>query len=109
MAKEKVAEGEKSLTKAELVEELHKALGWSKADSAKAFDAVFEVVRGGLRKRKTCTVPQFGTFKLQTLAKRKGRNPRTNEPITIASSKTVRFRPSVTLKKEFNPGKKDKK
>lgn len=104
MAKAKSADKPKSLTKAELVDELSKQLEWTKADAAKAFDGVFEAVRHCLRKRKTCTVPQFGTFNIQKLKKREGRNPRTNEKITIAASNTVRFKPSVTLKGEFNGG-----
>jgi len=92
----------KSLTKAELIEKLAESMQSTKTEAGKAFDAVFDAIRFAVTKRKTCTVPQFGTFNLQTLKKRKGRNPRTNEEITIPASKTIRFKPSLTLKKEFN-------
>lgn len=102
MAKAPAAKESKSFTKAELVEKLAEKLGTSKANAAQTFDEMFELIRFALNKKKTCTIPQFGTFSVQGLKKRKGRNPQTGQEIMIPASKTVRFKPSTTLKKEFN-------
>jgi DNA-binding protein HU-beta len=98
----KSATAAKSFTKAELVEMLAEKLETPKSNAAKIFDGMFDLIKHSLAKKKTVTIPQFGTFNVQGLKKRKGRNPQTGEEIMIPASKTVRFKPSVTLKKEFN-------
>ena len=92
----------KSQTKAELVEALAAELDTTKTAAAEAFDVVIELLKKSLKKNKVVTVPQFGTFSVQKLKARKGRNPRTNEEIQIPASKTVRFKPSAGLKQEYN-------
>ena len=44
------------------------------------------------------TVPNFGTFQVTQRPAREGRNPATGAAITIAASKTVRFKVSKNLK-----------
>jgi DNA-binding protein HU-beta len=63
---------------------------------------VIELLKSSLEANKVVTVPQFGTFAVQDLKARKGRNPRTNQEIEIPASKTIRFKPSVGLKKAYN-------
>jgi nucleoid DNA-binding protein len=40
----------------------------------------------------------FGTFAVKNRKARMGRNPQTNQPMQIKASRTVGFRPGVTLK-----------
>ena len=40
----------------------------------------------------------FGTFEVRERAERQGINPRTREPITIAASKSIVFKPGKALK-----------
>jgi DNA-binding protein HU-beta len=98
----KAAAKKKSHTKAELIEALAKNLDTTKTGAAEAFDGVIDLLKDSLKKNKTVTVPQFGTFTVQSLKARKGRNPRTGEPLKIAASKTVRFKPSAGLKSQYN-------
>jgi len=51
-----------------------------------------------LKKEGRFALAGLGTFEVVKRAKRKGRNPRTGEPVTIKAHKAVRFRPSKTLK-----------
>jgi len=44
----------------------------------------------------------LGRFSVKIQKKRQGRNPRTNEPITIEEKKKVRFRASKLLLKRLN-------
>ena len=44
------------------------------------------------------TIVGFGTFAVKNRKARMGRNPQTNEPMQIKASRTVGFRPGVTLK-----------
>jgi len=97
--------GKKSHTKAELVEKLATSLDTTKTHASDAFDKVVDLLKASLKGNGVLTVPQFGTFHVVALKARKGRNPRTNQEITIKASKTIRFKPSIGLKKEYNPGK----
>ncbi len=47
-------------------------------------------------------IANFGTFAVTERAERQGRNPKTNEPMTIAASKNVRFKPGKNLKEAVN-------
>ena len=47
---------------------------------------------------KKITISGFGTFEIRERAERQGINPRTREPITIAASKSIVFKPGKALK-----------
>lgn len=88
------------MNKAELVEAVQNALGGetSKRAAQDAVDAVLESIAKGVKKDKVVQLIGFGTFKVSKRAARKGRNPKTGEPLKIAASKSVRFSPSSVLK-----------
>jgi len=73
----------------------------SKADGARAVDAMIEVIKKALKKGDTITLVGFGTFSVRKRAARQGRNPQTGATITIKASKSVRFKASSTLKKRM--------
>ncbi len=70
-------------------------------------DMTFEGITKNLKKEGRYSQPSFGVFKLQhkkARPARPGRNPFTNEAITIKAKpamKIVKFRPSKELKKQF--------
>ena len=72
--------------------------GSSKAAAQAALDAVLETVALSLRQNNRVQLLGFGTFEVSERGPRKGVNPRTGEPLDIGPSKTVRFRPSASLK-----------
>lgn len=87
------------MTKAELVEKIYaKASLPSKAKAEEALDAVIETLRDALASGDTVTFTGFGSFKVSERAERKGRNPKTGEPITIQACKVVKFTPGKSLK-----------
>ena len=100
------------MNKAELIEAITKEGGRfeTKAAAADALDAVLKAIQFGLKpvkKAKKDDVFQvqligFGTFKVKLRKKRKGRNPKTKEEITIPASKTVTFKPGKKLKELLN-------
>ena len=60
-------------------------------------ESIVEAVKPPKRLKKGEKLPElqlvgFGTFKLKQKAKRKGRNPKTNESIMIPASNTVSFK-----------------
>lgn len=91
------------MNKAELIDEVQKSLGadCSKAHAERVVQAVLSGVGKGLREHGSVQLVGFGTFQVKERAARMGRNPRTNEPMEIAASKSVGFKPGAKLKEEI--------
>lgn len=91
------------MTKAELVEKIYVKAGLpSKAKAEEALDAMIGCLRDALVAGDTITFTGFGSFKVNTRAARKGRNPRTGEEIDIPASKVIKFTPGKPLKDAIN-------
>lgn len=88
------------MTKAELIEKLHKGSGkgLSKKALQEVVDELFDHIAKSVKKDKRFAYPGFGTWQVRKRAARVGRNPKTGEEIKINASKTVTFRPSPNLK-----------
>ena len=74
----------------------------SKADAARAVDAVFDSISGALGKGTEVRLVGFGTFSVAHRAASKGRNPRTGETIDIPASKQPKFKAGKALKDAVN-------
>jgi len=99
------------MNKAELIEMITKMSKRfeTKAAASDALDSVLMGINEGLKvtKKKPKELPQvqligFGTFKVKARPKRKGRNPKTKEEITIPASRTIVFKPGKKLKEMVN-------
>lgn len=89
------------MSKADFIERVAKRGNISKAEAKRSVELVLGEMESGLkasRKEGKFTIGTFGTFTISKRAARKGRNPRTGEPIKIKASKTLRFKPSSQLK-----------
>ena len=74
----------------------------SKADGARAVDAMIEVIKKALKKGETITLVGFGTFSVRKRAARMGRNPQTGATIKIKASKNPAFKAGKALKDAVN-------
>lgn len=74
----------------------------SKADAAKAVDAVLDSIAGSLSSGKEVRLVGFGTFSVASRAATTGRNPRTGEAIQIPASKQPKFKAGKGLKDSVN-------
>jgi DNA-binding protein HU-beta len=72
--------------------------GMSKADSARAVDAVFDGITDALRGGSDVRLVGFGTFLVTNRKESQGRNPRTGEPITIPAARVPKFKAGKGLK-----------
>jgi len=72
--------------------------GLSRADAARAVDAVFGCITGALKQGDEVRLVGFGTFSVAERAASTGRNPRTGETIQIAASKQPKFKAGKGLK-----------
>jgi DNA-binding protein HU-beta len=92
--------------KAEIVDAIAGDAGMTKASATQALDAVVNYLQQALKKGERVGVPRLGNFSVADRKARAGINPQTKEPIRIAASKVVRFRPGKDLKELLNKKKK---
>jgi DNA-binding protein HU-beta len=89
------------MSKADFIANVAKSGNMSAAEAKRVVELVFGEIENGLkraRKDGKYVIGTFGTFAVSKRAARNGRNPRTGEEIRIGASKSLRFRPSSTLK-----------
>ena len=86
------------MTKAEMVEKLAETWGGiSNRQAADNLDSFVEFIRTTVKKDKVLRIPNLGTFQLRSVKRRKARNPRTGEEITIPARNKVAFKPAKSL------------
>ena len=90
------------MNKGDFVTAVADAAELSKADAARAVDAVIDTISNALKKGDTVTLVGFGTFTVRERAARQGLNPQTREPIKIKASKNPAFKAGKALKDAVN-------
>jgi DNA-binding protein HU-beta len=90
------------VNKNDLVAAVAESAGLSKADGAKAVDAVFDSITGVLKGGGDVRLVGFGTFSVANRAASEGRNPRTGERIQIPASRQPKFKAGKGLKDAVN-------
>ena len=90
------------MNKTELIAAVAEKAELSKKDAEKALKAFTDVVAEELAKGEKIQVVGFGTFEVSERAAREGRNPKTGEKMTIAASKTPKFKAGKSLKDQVN-------
>ena len=87
------------MTRADLVASMATASGWTKAAADRALRALLASIQGSLKRGQPVTIVGFGTFAVSRRKARKGKNPRTGQPMNVLGGRTPRFRPSKELKR----------
>ena len=94
------------MNKSDVVDALADATGMTKADAARAVDAMFApsggIISTALRNKQRVQITGFGTFESKHRKARQGRNPRTGETIQIRATNTPAFRAGKGLKDAIN-------
>ena len=90
------------MNKTELVAAMAEKTELSKKDAEKALKAFTDVVAEELKKGEKFQLVGFGTFEVAEREAREGRNPRTGETMTIAASKSPKFKAGKALKDSLN-------
>ena len=90
------------MNKTELVAAIVEKTELSKKDAEKAVKAFTEVVADELKHGEKIQLVGFGTFEVADRPAREGRNPKTGETMTIAASKTPKFKAGKALKDMVN-------
>ena len=90
------------MNKTELIAAVAEKAEISKKDAEKAVKAFTDAVAEEQAKGGKVQLVGFGNFEVSERPAREGRNPRTGETMTIAASKTPKFKPGKALKDEIN-------
>ncbi len=90
------------MNKSELIDKVAEIAELNKASATRAVEAVFDGIAQALKQGDTVNLVGFGTFSVGERAARSGRNPRTGETITIAASKSPKFKAGKGLKDAVN-------
>ena len=90
------------MNKTELIAAVAEKAEISKKDAEKAVKAFTDAVAEELAKGGKVQLVGFGNFEVSERPAREGRNPRTGETMTIAASKTPKFKAGKALNDEIN-------
>ena len=86
------------MTKTDLIAQVAANTEMSKKNAELAVNAAFDALANALTEGEKISISGFGTFEVRERAERQGINPRTREPITIAASRNIVFKPGKALK-----------
>lgn len=90
------------MNRTELVAAMAEKTQLSKKDADLALKAFIDVVSEEMQKGEKVQLVGFGTFEVSERAAREGRNPQTGETMTIAASKSPKFKAGKALKDMVN-------
>ena len=89
-------------TTSDLAEQLSNTHGLAKADARKVIDAILANITAAVATGEEVSLNGFGKFKLKDTPERQGRNPSTDEAITIAASRKLTFAPAKAVRDRMN-------
>jgi integration host factor subunit beta len=93
------------MTKADLIDEVSRAVEMSRKDSELMVETVFESIVNALRASDKIEIRGFGSFRNRQRKARIGRNPKTGERVEVPPKRVPYFKPSKELKDLINASK----
>jgi DNA-binding protein HU-beta len=93
------------MNKSQLIDEIAKDAGLTKADASRAVESLLDTVTRTLKKGEEVAITGFGKFSVVKRAARQGVNPRTGERVKIKASKAPKFSAGAALKQAIHPKK----
>lgn len=91
-----------TLTRADLADELHRAIGLSRVESANFVEQVLDAISAALLSGENVKLSSFGSFMLRRKGLRIGRNPKTGVEVPIEPRTVLTFRPSQIMRDRIN-------
>ncbi len=87
-----------TLTRADLAEAVHEAVGLTRQDCASMVERTLDLVVEALGRGEEVKLSGFGVFQVRSKRARMGRNPKTGEPAAIDPRRVISFRASQVMK-----------
>ncbi|AAS94879.1 MULTISPECIES: integration host factor subunit alpha [Desulfovibrionaceae] len=92
----------KTLTKAEIVDAIYEKTDRNRAEVKGVVESLLGIMKQAIKKDHALLISGFGKFEAYDKKARKGRNPQTDETITLPPRKVVVFRLSRKFRAELN-------
>jgi len=92
------------MTKADLIDEVSRAVQLGRKDSEVIVETMLEGIVSALRNEDKIEIRGFGSFRTRQRNPRIGRNPKTGEQVQVPAKKVPYFKPSKELKVLVNSG-----
>jgi len=90
------------MTKIDIIQNVCDKLSFSKKDSAKIVESVFDVMKDHLEKGEKIKISGFGNFVVKDKKSRRGRNPQSGQEIEITARRVLTFKSSQVLRRALN-------
>ena len=94
--------GPQTLTRADLCDAVHDAVGLSRAECADLVERTLDLIVEALERGETVKLSGFGVFQVRDKRARMGRNPKTGVEVPILPRRVLVFRPSQVLRAHVN-------
>ncbi len=92
-----------TLTKADLVEQIHEKTQRNRSEVKNQVEDLLSVMKEAIKQDYSLLISGFGKFEAYDKKARRGRNPQTEEAITLAPRTVCVFRLSRKFRSELNP------
>lgn len=92
----------KTLTKADIVDAIYEKTQRNRAEVKAIVESLLGIMKQAIKKDHALLISGFGKFEAYDKKARKGRNPQTDETITLPPRKVVVFRLSRKFRSELN-------
>src|SRR2546423_9646642 len=90
------------MTKADLVNDVANAAELTKKDAERLVEIVFESIIDSLNRGEKIELRGSGSFRGRERGARRGRNPKTGDPVNIPAKRVPYFKPGKELKELIN-------
>ena len=92
----------KTLTKADIVDSIYEKSNRNRAELKTIVESLLSIMKQAVKNDHALLISGFGKFEAYDKKARKGRNPQTDETITLPPRKVVVFRLSRKFRSELN-------
>ena len=90
------------MTKLDIIDSIREKVGFTKADTAKIVESVFDIIKETLQREDKVVISGFGSFVARRKATRRGRNPKTGSDMEISPRRVLTFKPSPVVRASVN-------
>ena len=91
-----------ALTKADIIQTVSEASGFSKKQSMETVETLLEIIKRTLENGEDVLISGFGKFCVKEKRQRRGRNPATGSAMTLDARRVVTFKCSGRLRDKIN-------
>ena len=91
-----------ALTKADIIQTVSEASGFSKKQSMETVETLLEIIKRTLEGGEDVLISGFGKFCVKDKRQRRGRNPATGSAMTLDARRVVTFKCSGRLRDKIN-------